>query len=472
MIDKKNSDDEFSDEGFDEEFSFDDEEAPDLEISQTPKKTFSLSPVMKKVLIHSSLIAVLIISVYSVYRYWTAIKSSPLVTKTATPIVPIKPSTSVAEVKPSTKTKPSTPVVIPVTPVPTPTTPTTTQTPAEGFNESELAAVKKEGEKEGDKTTTQLTEATPATVVTPETKAVQSPETKIAVKSETTPVASATPATSGASPSTTGERSTTTTPQTIHPSDSNVATVVITPNHAPLVVPSITPASPAIISQMAKTPHALPPAPATSQNPPVSSVSSAEVLEMTQQINKTLEALSKLNHQMEGNLNQIKYLDSYTREVSLNVEKLNAQVTTIDNRIQGLSNLANALSKDLGKVRNEVGYAKRVAGSGEEKENLDLLTPPPRRRSADYPVIMDEGGDCSGGYAAPRQRGGRVAVAAGPEEPEFVVHAVIPGRAWLKSCKGQIITVIEGETVGNYGKVLVIDAANSVVLTSSGVAFR
>lgn len=193
--------------------------------------------------------------------------------------------------------------------------------------------------------------------------------------------------------------------------------------------------------------------------------SSTEVQEMTKQINKTLDALSKLNQQTEGNLNQVKYLDAYAREVSLNVEKLNTQVVAMDSRIQSLSNLANSLSKDLGKVRNEVGYAKRVATN---EDNLDVLSPPPRKKG-DCGMVMDEGGDCSGGYAAPRKP---ARVCAGPEEPEYVVHAVIPGRAWLKSCKGQILTVTEGETVGNYGKVLVIDASNSIVLTSSGIAFR
>ena len=56
--------------------------------------------------------------------------------------------------------------------------------------------------------------------------------------------------------------------------------------------------------------------------------------------------------------------------------------------------------------------------------------------------------------------------------PEYVVHAVIPGRAWLKSSSGQIITVAEGDSFGDYGKIALIDAANNLVRTSSGVVFR
>ena len=57
-------------------------------------------------------------------------------------------------------------------------------------------------------------------------------------------------------------------------------------------------------------------------------------------------------------------------------------------------------------------------------------------------------------------------------EPEYKVHAIIPDRAWLKSTKGQIVAVAEGDSIESYGRIIVIDAPNSVVLTSSGIAFH
>lgn len=56
--------------------------------------------------------------------------------------------------------------------------------------------------------------------------------------------------------------------------------------------------------------------------------------------------------------------------------------------------------------------------------------------------------------------------------PTMSVHAIIPGRAWLKSKDGSTITVTEGDTLDRYGKVLVIDASNGVVITSSGATLR
>ncbi|MCS5711125.1 hypothetical protein [Candidatus Berkiella aquae] len=56
--------------------------------------------------------------------------------------------------------------------------------------------------------------------------------------------------------------------------------------------------------------------------------------------------------------------------------------------------------------------------------------------------------------------------------PSLSVYAIIPGRAWLRSGSGKTITVSEGDSVGEYGKVIKIDAGNGVVITSSGVTLR
>ncbi|MAZ44761.1 MAG: hypothetical protein CMF48_06270 [Legionellales bacterium] len=56
--------------------------------------------------------------------------------------------------------------------------------------------------------------------------------------------------------------------------------------------------------------------------------------------------------------------------------------------------------------------------------------------------------------------------------PSLHVHAIIPGRAWLKKHDGGILTVSEGDLLGEYGKVLAIDASSGAVVTSSGVTLR
>lgn len=52
------------------------------------------------------------------------------------------------------------------------------------------------------------------------------------------------------------------------------------------------------------------------------------------------------------------------------------------------------------------------------------------------------------------------------------VQAVIPGRAWLRSETGVLMTVIVGDEVPGYGRVVSIDASSGTVVTSSKAVFR
>ncbi len=163
---------------------------------------------------------------------------------------------------------------------------------------------------------------------------------------------------------------------------------------------------------------------------------------------EAMDAMQKLSQQMEYTVNQIKQLDAYSRDISQTIAKLNIDINAMDNRILALTNTTSSLSKDLGVVKSEVGMRSKQSVPAAAREAYE--------EAFDEPVVKRK--------AAPG--------CPMPEEPEYIVHAVIPGRAWLKTSKGQIITVTEGETVGNYGKILVIDAANGVVLTNSGITFR
>lgn len=164
-----------------------------------------------------------------------------------------------------------------------------------------------------------------------------------------------------------------------------------------------------------------------------------------QQIMQVSEALLKLNSQIDYLFNKIKNLDTYSHDVSDSLNQLNDAVVNIDQQLVTLTNATSSLSKDMGDVKKEVTHVKKVLKEDGLYESPDMLSHSPSEVEA-----------------------GRVIM----EEPEYKVHAIIPGRAWLKSSKGQIVTVAEGDALGNYGKVLVIDAGNGIVLTSSGIAFR
>lgn len=59
-----------------------------------------------------------------------------------------------------------------------------------------------------------------------------------------------------------------------------------------------------------------------------------------------------------------------------------------------------------------------------------------------------------------------------PSPVKMMVQAIIPGRAWLRSERGELITVIPGDEVPGYGRVVSIDAASGSVVTSTRAVFR
>lgn len=65
------------------------------------------------------------------------------------------------------------------------------------------------------------------------------------------------------------------------------------------------------------------------------------------------------------------------------------------------------------------------------------------------------------------------AAAGGSEQTDdFVVHATIPGRAWLRNRDGVLVTVREGEMLPGYGRVMKINPAKGTVTMDSNRVFR
>jgi hypothetical protein len=136
------------------------------------------------------------------------------------------------------------------------------------------------------------------------------------------------------------------------------------------------------------------------------------------------------------NVNQIKQLELTVTQVNKTLDQLTQAIARLDHKLSDVSNALNIMDQDVNNV-------KKVISS----QDLDLASMPNKiSKNSRDPVVYST--------------------------PDYVVHAIIPGRAWLKSTGGQIITITEGDSLGDYGKVASIDATNNIVRTSSGITFR
>lgn len=153
------------------------------------------------------------------------------------------------------------------------------------------------------------------------------------------------------------------------------------------------------------------------------------------EINATLDSISE---EMTLNVNQIKQLETTITGLASTLEQLNKSISAMDNRVLGLTETVDGLAQDLNNVKKIM-----------TDEDVDLTsTSSVKLSNKSKPSALKD------------------------SAPDYSVHAIIPGRAWLKSASGQIITVTEGDKVGDYGTIAVIDAANGLVRTSSGITFR
>lgn len=151
-----------------------------------------------------------------------------------------------------------------------------------------------------------------------------------------------------------------------------------------------------------------------------------------QHIQELKTIITNITQELTANVNQIKELQNNLRDISRSISNVNSSVTGVDSKILNLTNTVDNLSMDVKNVKKYI-----------QEEDLDLTA----NLKPSEPDLFSN-------------------------TPEYVVHAVIPGRAWLKSSSGQIITITEGDSLGDYGKIALIDAANNIVRTSSGVVFR
>ena len=221
-----------------------------------------------------------------------------------------------------------------------------------------------------------------------------------------------------------------------HPADPNAPTTMPDSSMGMQQTPGAitTPSDPS------KTPDLFSPPPAAT-GAIVAKPSQLEALD--ENIKKSQERMNKLESKFSelmdsmGSLNQ--GMSQVTRELSTisdSVQKLNKDVKTLKSQTQAQQ--ATQSPQGLKQQTDADMQAIYSSNSGNKYET---------KPAAPSPTLVGSAATMS-------------------------VHAIIPGRAWLKSKDGSTLTVTEGDTLDRYGKVLVIDASNGVVITSSGVTLR
>lgn len=198
-------------------------------------------------------------------------------------------------------------------------------------------------------------------------------------------------------------------------------------NAAPTTAPTAQPEAPVMPSSPAPTTTAsLPVAPTA----PVIAAANAEAKEAFEKLEKELNEQEQLHKEhfaaLERNL-------TLTAQNSANTNK---SVAALEHEVTALTNVIHDLTQEIKMIREEQAKLRT-------QQSAKIAAPTKMK-----PIVRAE------------------------PNPTLSIHAIIPGRAWLRAQDGKMLTVAEGDAIGEYGKVLKIDAANGVVVTTSGVTLR
>ncbi len=162
--------------------------------------------------------------------------------------------------------------------------------------------------------------------------------------------------------------------------------------------------------------------------------------------------------------NQLDVLDE-------NMKKSQERMNKLESKFSELMDSMGSLNQGMSQVTRELS----TISDSVQKLNKDVKTLKSQaaaqspQQTAQPPQALRQQTDSDIKYETKPAVSSQTSVGSAPT---MSVHAIIPGRAWLKSRDGSTLTVTEGDTLDRYGKVLVIDASNGVVITSSGVTLR
>jgi hypothetical protein len=175
--------------------------------------------------------------------------------------------------------------------------------------------------------------------------------------------------------------------------------------------------------------------------PSISNISNISKEELT-----ALEA--KLSNQNQKQSQRLDAIEGDMGKIINRMGELNQNITVLQQNL-------NQITASMKDFSGEVNKARQVAQQ-QKAQKTEAKKPEPAAAPTAAPVAAPA--------PAPRRPQNIV--------PTVSVHAIIPGRAWLRSDDGRIITVTQGDSIEGLGKVLRVDATEGVVVTSSGVTLR
>ncbi len=224
----------------------------------------------------------------------------------------------------------------------------------------------------------------------------------------------------------------------------------------------------------APAPSNVTPVTAPAPTPPAPPSVEAQVSPSAQTVillNDQLKQMQKnLELQEQYYQKQIKDLEGDVKSSSENSVNATKSVSALQHDVASLSSTIRTLTQEISALRET--QKNHVRAKTDETAPRVSTKAPARKAKVKAPTEYVEYSELPS-YEEPRHAAKHHhAAASNSATSNLAIHAIIPGRAWLRSPDGKTISVSEGDPVNGLGKIIKIDAYNGVVVTSSGAILR
>lgn len=135
--------------------------------------------------------------------------------------------------------------------------------------------------------------------------------------------------------------------------------------------------------------------------------------------------------------NKLNDLQDSSLKASRNINRINSNLGSLQQTLETLSSKLNSMNSNITMLAQELQN---------QQQALKKLKEKPKKKLISKRVVI------------PRKT--------------YYIQAIIPGRAWLKSNKGDTITVVEGSIIRGWGRVKLIDPHQGQVVLASGKVIK
>lgn len=176
------------------------------------------------------------------------------------------------------------------------------------------------------------------------------------------------------------------------------------------------------------------------------------------------QSMAAANPAMSQTQEEMKQLENTVNQVMDALNKMDQKISLIGREFFAVSDNVNRLSQEVAELKT------RRASPAPAVKRPTPVPKKPVRRPERAPVSVETSSEEA--ILEEPTRSAPPKPTHSNRKSEFVIHAIIPGRVWLRAPDGSTFTASTGDVIPGYGKAMVIDAPSASVVTSSGVVIR